>query len=125
MSEIASIKFSIRIESEFKTQLFEADGKLLKFTIRQMNHKDIVNTYPITDEIYEKIDDITKEWSGMYKEKNVKTLDGESWDLSILYADGRKRISSGMNAYPNNYNRLIEILEGIINDCKVFIVEKL
>ena len=89
-----------------------------------MNHKDIVNTYPITNDFYVKVDGITKEWAGMYKEKNARTLDGESWDLSILYADSRKRISSGMNAYPNNYNRLIELLEGIINDCKVLIIDK-
>ena len=38
----------------------------------------------------------------MYKEKNTRTLDGESWDLPIVYSDGRKRISSGMNEYPNN-----------------------
>ena len=114
MFEIASIKFNVKIESEFKTQLFEASGNSLKFTIRQMNHKDIVNTYPITNDFYVNVDGITKEWAGMYKEKNVRTLDGESWDLSILYADGRKRISSGMNAYPKNYDELIEYLENIV-----------
>ena len=55
MSEIASIKFNVKIESEFKTQLFEASSSSLKFTIRQMNHKDIVNTYPITNDFMLKL----------------------------------------------------------------------
>ena len=62
-----------------------------------MNHKDVISTCPINEDFYEKIRDITKEWAGMYKEKNTRTLDGESWDLSIVYSNGRKRISSGMN----------------------------
>ncbi len=114
MSEIASIKFNIKIESEFKTQLFEASGSSLKFTVRQMNHKDIVNIYPVTNDFYVKVDGITKEWAGMYKEKNVRTLDGESWDLSIMYADSRKRISSVMNAYPKNYDELTDYLDNIV-----------
>lgn len=46
-----------------------------------MNHKDVISTCPISEDFYEKIRDITKEWAGMYKEKNTQTLDGESWDL--------------------------------------------
>ena len=79
-----------------------------------MNHKDVISTCPISEDFYEKIRDITKEWAGMYKEKNTRTLDGESWDLSIVYSDDRKRISSGMNEYPKNYNELIDYLNTII-----------
>ncbi len=81
MSNIASIKFNVTIELEFKYKIFDATNNILKLTIKQMNHKDVISTCPISEDFYEKIRDITKEWAGMYKEKNTRTLDGESWNL--------------------------------------------
>ena len=53
------------------------------------------------------------EWQRNYdlKKYGVYVLDGTQWELSIEYKNGRKPFkSSGDNAYPYNFNRLLELL---------------
>lgn len=58
MSEIASIKFNVTIESEFKHKIFDATNNILKLTIKQMNYKDVISTCPIKEDFYDKINNI-------------------------------------------------------------------
>ena len=50
------------------------------------------------------------EWKKRYFEPLI--LDGTQWDLEIQFADGRKPVRfSGSNAYPYNFNELLQLLE--------------
>jgi len=76
-------------------------------------------------EVYERITEISKEefiyqlgelhigeWRCSYSPKRfgMEVLDGEQWVLKFEYKDGKKKTFSGMNAYPYNFDALLELL---------------
>ncbi|MBR2870919.1 MAG: hypothetical protein IKB98_06065 [Clostridia bacterium] len=52
------------------------------------------------------------EWRKSYYPNRfgVSVLDGEEWVLNIEYSDGKKAKYGGQNAYPYNYEELLELL---------------
>ena len=52
------------------------------------------------------------EWRCHYSPERfgIVVCDGEEWVLKIEYKDGRKKTFSGMNAYPYNFDALLELL---------------
>ena len=77
------------------------------------------------DELYEKIVEIEKEefiyqlgelhigeWRSHYSPKRfgIEVCDGEQWVLKFEYKDGKKKFFSGDNAYPYNFDELLELL---------------
>ncbi len=41
---------------------------------------------------------------------NPDILDGESWELKYYTTDGKIKKVTGLNAYPENYNELIDLI---------------
>lgn len=52
------------------------------------------------------------EWDEEYSTEhfNLHCLDGTAWELQIEYKDGTKRVYFGNNAYPYNFNELLNLL---------------
>jgi len=48
----------------------------------------------------------TENWKPKYFDPDI--LDGEQWDLTVRYTDGSKLEHSGSNAYPANWNALLD-----------------
>lgn len=66
--------------------------------------------YPFTKAEFIEGDLHIGEWKKDYMDPNV--LDGTQWDLEIQYINDRKPVRiSGSNAYPYNFNNLLEFLE--------------
>ena len=40
----------------------------------------------------------------------MEVLDGEQWVLKFEYKDGKKKTFNGNNAYPYNFDELLEVL---------------
>ena len=113
MSNILSIRFTI--EGWPTTYYdFNVKGKVLKYSYTDEKAKLNKEKYNITNDFYDKVEEITKDWSKEYE--NYCVQDGIHWSLTITYKDGNKRTSEGLNAYPDNYDKLIEFLESIDND---------
>lgn len=55
----------------------------------------------------------TEYWNANYP--NPSVCDGEQWSLAIHYSDGYRSSSSGSNAYPENWNSILEFF-GIDDD---------
>ena len=61
-----------------------------------------------TEHFLKSIEDLNIEcWEKEYINHNV--LDGERWELSVHYNDGYTKKSSGINAYPDNWNEFLDI----------------
>ena len=54
----------------------------------------------------------TEYWRSYY---NSRILDGEQWSLTVRYADGYILGYAGSNAYPENWNELLDFF-GIKRD---------
>lgn len=48
----------------------------------------------------------TERWNTEYFDPDI--LDGEQWELTVRYTDGTKMEHSGNNAYPENWNELLD-----------------
>lgn len=47
---------------------------------------------------------------------NTQTIDGDSWNLSINYVDGRKREHYGHAHYPSNFEALERLTRKLIDE---------
>ena len=52
------------------------------------------------------------EWRCSYSPKRfgIEVLDGEQWVLKFEYKDGKKKTFNGNNAYPYNFDELLDVL---------------
>ena len=48
------------------------------------------------------------EWKSCYY---INALDGEQWEITFIYKDGTKRTFKGSNAYPYNFDNLMNLLK--------------
>ena len=79
-------------------------------------------------EVYERITEISKEefiyqlgelhigeWRSYYSTKRfgIEVCDGVQWDLKFEYKDGEKKTYSGDNAFPYNFDELLDLLASV------------
>ena len=62
------------------------------------------------DNLYRIIDDWQKEYI------NTRIIDGDSWKLSIAYANGSKREYYGKSSYPTNFEALERLNQELIDE---------
>ena len=113
MSKIKTFKFTID-GWPVSFYRFDAFNNILMYSYKDEDDKLKSAKYDIQNDFYENVETITKDWLGKYEHNNMIMLDGESWKLDITYEDGNKKLVSGINAYPENYDELINYLESIV-----------
>ena len=101
-----SINVSVTVEDKVKFLTEKYGPEELPFERREEYDKE--DFFRFWDELY------LGEWRKHYdlSKYGMAVCDGTQWELTIEYNNGRKPFkSSGDNAYPHNFNRLLDCLE--------------
>lgn len=101
----------------YETKTFTVDGDKVHVDIMHTLKPNVSNH---TEELYantffEELKDLNiGEWRKVYDTHRfgIAVMDGTQWELEIYFSNGRRSAKShGSNAYPYNFNRLLELLE--------------
>lgn len=81
---------------------------LIKRTLCKAEKTDSITVAVPAKEFLEKFDAIdVMAWDNDYF---APVLDGESWSLKYYTTDGNKKVVTGSNAYPEEYDALFDLL---------------
>lgn len=102
-----------------KSIIYEIDAESLIINIGekiQIEYKDILKiiSKEKTLEYLKSLFHIIDSWEKEYI--NIKTIDGSSWKLSIIYFDGNKKEYSGRSSYPNNFEAFERLNQKLIDE---------
>jgi len=87
------------------------DGAVLSKQQRYGNPIESHYSQGETIDFQKRIHDLhTEYWHFDYRPKTCFVLDGEEWTLTFMYSSGQKCTHCGINAYPHNWNELLDII---------------
>ncbi len=104
-----------------KSIIYEIDGKNLVINIGDKNkikYKDIsiIISEEKTFEYLRNLFCIIDSWNNEYI--NTRMIDGSSWNLSIIYANGNKKEYIGKSNYPNNFEAFERLNQKLIDEAQ-------
>ena len=78
-------------------------------------------TLPLTPELADRVVRVLDDcnvaaWSRDYQPVGYRVLDGEEWNLKMVFEDGSVFVSGGSNAWPKEFERLEKGLTGLFGE---------
>ena len=100
----------------YETKTFTVDGDKVHVKAEHTFKPDVVNVEEVdTKAFFEELKDLhIGEWRRVYDTYRfgVAFLDGTQWHLEIYFSNGRRAAKfHGSNAYPYNFDRLLDVFE--------------
>lgn len=119
---VRKVVFSIGgLIGDYETKTFTVEGDKVHIkSERTFEPNEVNNSERDTTTFFEELKDLyIGEWRRVYDTYRfgVAVLDGTEWSLEIYFSNGRRAAKfHGSNAYPHNFNRLLELFEMENND---------
>ena len=96
--KITSLNTDVTISANDTTNKMIVNGKNIKFNVPEFIGKLAI---------------ITSNWAPFYGENSI--IDGEEFIVEITGKTTRRFI--GSNAFPSNYNKFAELIQGVLSQC--------
>ena len=114
---ISKVVFSIGgFFGGYETKTFTVDGDKVHVKAEHTFKPEVVNDEELdSNAFFEELKDLhIGEWRKVYDTHRfgIAVMDGTQWELEIYFSNGRRAAKfHGSNAYPYNFDRLLELFE--------------